>query len=308
MDSTPLSPIASYVAYGLIGLGGGTLGGMLGIGGGLIVIPALSILFGEEHQHEYQAALMLVYIVVALSATARNMRSGFIRADCLRGVVPASLATIVVGVWLSNQMNAIELSRLFSLFLAYVLLVELRRLVHAYRGRGRRKVGVQCVSRPAGQSEPPGPAVSLARSTLVGLIMGFFSGLLGIGGGAVAVPLQQLICRLNLKESIATSTTAILGTGLVGTAAKCISLQPDAFGSGLVGRIAAALAASDPVTNPNALKHALTLAAALAPGALAGGYIGASLTQRIRAFWIRLVFAAFVFISAFKMSGVLDLF
>ncbi len=305
-----LSPLATYIAYGIIGLTGGVLGGMLGIGGGLIVIPALSIVFGDQGQHEYQAALMIAYIVVSASATVRNIRSGNIRTDCLLGLVPSSLATILIGVWLSNHLEARVLTRLFAVFLLYVLVIELRRIVRAYRGRGRKKVGLAANLRAAIHDESEEERrsrrkVPLTASTFVGAIMGFFSGLLGVGGGAVAVPLQQQVCGLTLKESIATSTTAILGTGLVGALAKCISLHPGLLGDGVPGKFAQALAAEGvSAGGPEALRHALGLAACLTPGALVGGYLGASLTQRIRAFWIRLIFAAFVLASALKMSGI----
>jgi len=80
----PTSPL-DYSVLALIGLAAGALGGLLGIGGSIIMIPALAIFLGDD-QHLYQAAAMVVNIAVALPAAIRHKRAGALR-DFLNNVL-----------------------------------------------------------------------------------------------------------------------------------------------------------------------------------------------------------------------------
>ena len=59
----------------LIGLAGGTFGGLLGIGGGTLFVPALVLIMGLE-QHTAQGISLVVIIPTAMSATAANLKRG----------------------------------------------------------------------------------------------------------------------------------------------------------------------------------------------------------------------------------------
>jgi uncharacterized protein len=247
-------------------------------GRGIIIIPLLTLIRGPD-QHFYQASLMIIYVAVALAALRKHLRKDAVRLDVLRGLVPASVVTMLLGVWLGNQVDEFLLRRIFAVFLLYVIVTDSARLVQEW-GDGRNG---RTAEPPYGETRQ----VPLARSLGVGTAMGFVGGFLGVGGGTIAVPLQQLVCRINLRQSIATSTAVILVTGTIGAIAKNLTLVEATDGARTV-------------------RDSLLLAASLAPGAVVGGVLGANLMHRLPMFWVRLVFVFLLTFSAVQMSGLLD--
>ncbi len=269
---------ADFIVASLLGLLGGCVGGLLGLGGGIIIIPLLTLIRGPD-QHFYQASLMIIYVVVALAALRKHLRKDAVRLDVLCGLVPASVITMLLGVWAGNQVDETLLRRIFAVFLLYVIAADLARLAREWSDAHNGMAG----ARPAGDGHP----VPLGRSLFVGTAMGFVGGFLGVGGGTVAVPLQQLVCRINLRQSIATSTAAILVTGTIGAIAKNLTL-------------------SEATEGARTFADSLLLAVSLAPGAVAGGLIGSHLAHRLPMFWVRLCFVCLLTFSALQMSGLLD--
>ena len=70
------------VEIGLIGLVAGVLGGMLGVGGSVIIIPGMTIVLGYD-QHLYQAAAMVANVAVSIPATMRHYKAGAVMAPVL---------------------------------------------------------------------------------------------------------------------------------------------------------------------------------------------------------------------------------
>ena len=82
------------VALVLTGLAAGSLGGLLGIGGSVIMIPAMSILFasgGRYDHHLAQAAAMCVNLIIALPAAREHVRKGNVRKRLVMWMAPAAL-------------------------------------------------------------------------------------------------------------------------------------------------------------------------------------------------------------------------
>jgi len=262
-----------------VGLAAGVLGGMLGIGGSVLMIPAMVLLFGQGtrdpgfNQHLYQAAAMIVNLFVIAPATYRHAKAGAVRTDVLKRLMPAAAAFIFLGVFASTlplfdprntYLGATGpqwLGRLFAAFLAYVVALNLLRFL-----RGRRDV--------EGDER-----LATWRIVSIGAAMGFLAGLLGIGGGALAVPMQQVLLRLPLRQCIANSAAVICLTAGVGAVAKNLALPP----------------ACDPVDS-------LTLAALLAPTAVLGGYLGGSLTHKLPTAAVRLLFIALLATAGARMA------
>ena len=116
------------------------------------------------------------------------------------------------------------------------------------------------------------------RKSIVGLLMGFASGLLSVGGGAVAVPAQQVILKMPLRSAIATSAAAIV---FVGTTSAILK-------NALLG-------------GHGNWVESLKLAAILTPTAMAGSYLGGHLTHKLPVRWVRLAFVALMLVSAWQM-------
>ncbi len=242
----------------VVGLAAGVLGGLLGIGGSILMIPALGLILGLD-QHLAQASAMIVNVFVAIPALLRHRRAGAVRWDVFWRMLPAALLFILIGVEASNRFEGRFLHRVFGVFLLYVILVNVHRLI-------RR------AAEPPAHEQRPG----WITAGPVGAIMGFAAGLLGIGGGGIAVPMLQRICNLPLRQCIATSTAVMCITAGVGAARKNMSLS--------------ALTAADGAPLGLSADQSLVIAACLAPTALLGGFLGAHLTHALPLKWIRIAF------------------
>ena len=268
----------------LIGLIAGTLGGLLGVGGSVITIPGMAILFGTgENQHLYQAAAMTANLAVALPAAARHKKAGALRPKVLRWMLPATLVFIVVGVLASNLPifsvdhggeGGLWLGRVLAVFMVYVIAVNLRKLI-----RSKEKKAADWAREP--KTTP-------ARCGAVGVVMGFAAGLMGIGGGALAVPLQQTLVKLPFRNAIANSSFVMVFSAGIGAVLKLTTLNqhyPTTMDA-------------DP-----AWFTALMLALILAPTAIMGAGIGAKLTHTLRPRYVRIAFILMMIAAAYKMAA-----
>ncbi len=250
-----------------IGLVAGTIGGMIGVGGSVIMIPALAILFGRyewANQHLFQASAMVVNLAVALPSALRHRAKGALRMDLFRVMLPAAIIAIIGGVLVSNLFSGAALRQVFAIFLVYVVIDELIKLARKHEDH-----------------DPERARVDIPRGGFVGGVMGFAAGLLGIGGGGVAVPLARVVCRLPIRECIGTVSAIMCVTAAFGATTKILTLeQHDAR-----------------------WQDALTIALLLAPTGVVGGHIGAGLTHRLPIRVVRMVFVLTVIAAAGRMGG-----
>lgn len=271
-----------FVVVALIGGLAGTLGGMLGVGGSVIMIPALTLVFGRD-QHLYQAAAMAVNVCVAVPAALRHRKAGAIQPAVLCWFLPGAAACVVVGVMLSNlevfrgRDGGVWLGRLLAAFLVYVVWINVGRL--------RREFATGSVGTTERPRDKGLTKATPIRCLGVGGIMGTVAGLLGIGGGALAVPLQQALLRLPLRNAIANSTAVISVSATIGAVVKLATLEQH----------------GTPAT-PMSWQDGLLLAACLAPTAFLGGRLGASLTHALPIRWVRLAFVLLMVVAAGRMA------
>ncbi|QNN23906.1 sulfite exporter TauE/SafE family protein [Planctomycetales bacterium ZRK34] len=261
-----------------LGLIAGTIGGMLGLGGSNIMIPGLVILFGQTtrqgfNQHLYQAAAMIVNVCVAVAATWRHYQAGAIVPKVIRTMLPAAIAAILLGVWVSNRsafsgtQGPILLGRVMACFLVYVIAMNIRRMFRQSRP----------VDAPLDLTY-----VTTPRSATVGTVMGFFAGLVGVGGGGIATPLQQVILNLRLRNCIANSAAVMCFSSIVGATYKNATLPAHGV----------------------AIHDSLMIAALLAPTAIFGATIGGKLTHVLPVRTVRFVFILLMIAAAWKMAAI----
>ena len=255
----------------LLGLVTGVLGGMLGVGGSIVMIPVLTLLLRHD-THAAQAAALTVNAFVAVPAMTRHHRAGAVRWEAVRRSLPAGLVCIVLGVAVSNLFDGERLLKVFGVFLIYVIVTDLLKVV-----------GVQP------EVTAGNPRMTWPRCTLVGGLMGFVGGVLGIGGGLVAVPLLQRLAHLPLRQCIATSSAVMCVTAVLGAAYKNATLARHVDSAGQMLTI----------------RDSLMIAACLAPTAMLGSLIGARLTHSLPVRWIRLAFVLLLAYAAGKMLGLL---
>ncbi|MCP4759250.1 MAG: sulfite exporter TauE/SafE family protein [Planctomycetes bacterium] len=261
-------PASEVLVLIVIGLVAGSLGGLLGIGGGIVMIPAISLLLGRDI-HLAQAASMNVIFFVAAPAAFRHWRAGGVKLEVVKRILPFAMIFVLLGVTASIWIPNADLSLIFGTFLIYVLYENLRRLVCDRRGLP------ESVQKPR---------VTWVRGGIVGSSAGFGAGLLGIGGGLITVPVTQLVCRCPLRECIACSSTVMCLTSVVGAVYKDATLT-EVPGIG------------DDVH----WYTPLGISVWLIPTCLIGSWFGARLTHVLPLNVVRLIFIAIVAISAAKM-------
>lgn len=181
--------------YLLVGTIAGVLAGLLGVGGGLIVVPALLFLlpFSQippEHLMHVAAGTSLAAIVLtALASVRAHQRRGAIDWQRFLNLSPA----LGLGAWAAGQLAAqLASETLTLLFAVFVLYMGLK------------------LWRAAGQSKPA-RAVFPGLWWLSGLGIGVLSGLVGIGGGSLLVP---LLYRHGLSMPTAVATSAACGLAI----------------------------------------------------------------------------------------------
>ena len=126
----------SVVGAMAIGLAAGAVAGLMGVGGGILFVPALTLLLGHS-QIEAEATSLLAIIPVALVGTWRQHRYGNVRlADgALIGLL--SVAGVAVGTVVANSLSQRALEVLFALF---ILVVAYRMVVTALDEEQRSEI------------------------------------------------------------------------------------------------------------------------------------------------------------------------
>ncbi len=195
-------------------VGAGAFGALVGVGGGLIVVPLLTIALGVP-VHDAVAVSLLGVIAVSTTASATYLRTGLAdRRIGLTLLVAAALGSIFGG-YISGFLDARTLSAFFGLVLVAVAIQMLRahgRPVDEVLGDpGPFEIDSTYIEPTTGEAVPY-RARHVWLGWLISLFAGAVSGLLGIGGGAVNVPTINMLMRVPIRVATTTSTYMIGAT------------------------------------------------------------------------------------------------
>lgn len=212
-----------FLISALVGVFAGLLAGTLGLGGGVVVVPALLYLFrgmGFDDQTLAQQAVatsLATISITSVSAIASHYRLRLLRATLVRRLVPGVAVGAFLGALLASALPGMVLMRLFGVL---AIAVALQMLLS-----GRRK-------QMAGSDEAlPAAPVMLGAATLVGTVAGMF----GIGGGSMTVPLLNGLWRVRIQEAVAASAACGLPIALAGCLGFIWSGQGLVLPAGSVG-------------------------------------------------------------------------
>ena len=185
------------LAFG--GVFSGILAGILGIGGGFIIVSLLVALGYSPIQSV--ATSSLVIIMSSSTGSFYNWRMGYLDLQRVVYIAIPAIIAAPLGAYLAGSIPDYVLLGVFSVFLLVNIgLMRLRKRVAA-REKQSGKTFNPTVSRIA-----------------TGAIAGFLAGLLGIGGGAIMVPLQMLLLNEEIKVAVRTS----LGVIVTATISSCV--------------------------------------------------------------------------------------
>jgi uncharacterized protein len=191
-------PARDRVAALLSGLAAGIAGGLLGVGGGIILVPLLTGRFALS-QHRAQGTSLAVIGATALTSLPVYAAHASVDWRTAIPVALASMATVQVGARLAGKLSSRALKRAFSILL---LVVAARLLWHPEHSAGAPPL-----------AGPAAIGISIAVGALVGLLAGF----MGVGGGILAVPAFTMMLGMTQKVAQGTSLAVILATAPVGT-------------------------------------------------------------------------------------------
>ena len=184
-----------FYLLGLVGLGAGAglLGALLGIGGGLLITPLLTLLFGIPIEQAIAASLVAI---IASSSVAASYYVQERLSDIRLGMVLELATTLgaISGALAAGLLSRRWLTLIFSLFLLYAGSTLLRRALKP-TPREEDLTDYQVRRLPLGMG--------------ISYLAGNISGLLGVGGGPVKVPMMYLLMGVPLKVATATSNFMI---------------------------------------------------------------------------------------------------
>jgi uncharacterized membrane protein YfcA len=254
----------------LSGLAAGAFGALLGLGGGILIVPILTLGFDVPLTAAVGTSLICV-IATSTGAAAINVRAG--RADVRLGMtlgagtVVGALTGAVVAGFLPERL----LAALFAALLAYTGFTMARGLLR----RGRQDDDDARLD-PAAPDGPGAPAYRARRLPVAvggSFLAGNVSGLLGVGGGIVTVPLIHLVMGAPMRIAVATSNFMIGLTAAAGAYAYLFRGDVDP-----------------------------RVAAPVVLGVAAGAAIGAGLSARLRTSWLVALFVVVVLYVAVQMA------
>lgn len=194
----------------------GIIAAALGIGGGLLMVPTLTLLFDVEI-HEAAGTSLIVIVFTALSGTLAYYRQK--RIHYKLGLVYAAVTVpgAIIGALIAAELDASTLKVLFGVCM---IPVAAKMIV-----RPKKRNFPMNENQKARESEvlelmPPLTRQQYTFGLSLGFIAGLASGLLGIGGGAIAVPALALVIGLPMHIAVATSAFVMIFTSTAGAAIK----------------------------------------------------------------------------------------
>lgn len=257
------------------GAAAGLFGSLLGLGGGVLIVPLLTLGFGRPLREA--VGVSLVCVIVTSSAAAGTYLRGRV-ANLRLGMVLALFTALgaLVGGLVAFIVPDRALAALFAILLAYVAL----SMARASRSTGGGEAPSPDTAAPAPEDAPAGtldaPGYRVRRigsASVASVGAGMVAALLGIGGGAINVPTMHLLMGVPVRVATATSNLMI---GVTAVASAIIYL--------LRGGI-------DPyIAGPTAL------------GVFAGATVGARIASRVDTRILRWLFVGVLALIATQMA------
>ena len=194
------SMVPTLLLYLTLGAFAGVMAGLLGVGGGLIIVPVLAWIFHGQQINEAMIMHLAIgtslatIVVTSISSVRAHHRRGAILWPVVWQLTPG----IVIGAWLGAAVaDALPSAALQKIFAAFVLAVAAQMAFGA---------------KPAPHRGLPGMTGMLATGGVIGGV----SAIVGIGGGSLTVPFL-IGCNAAMRQAVATSAACGLPIALAGS-------------------------------------------------------------------------------------------
>ena len=191
-----------WLILALLAMGtfGGFAAGLLGIGGGMVLVPFITMIFTargfapELVVHMAIATSLATILFTSLSSMRAHHAHGAILWRVVKLLAPGIVVGSWIGPWIGKQMNSSVLAIFFGVFVAFSATQML--------------VG----KKPAGTRELPKSPGMFATGGIIGVL----SGIVGAGGGFISVPFMTW-CNVRIHNAVATSAALGFPIALSGT-------------------------------------------------------------------------------------------
>ncbi len=186
-----------YIGYLILGVVAGILSGLFGIGGGIVMVPSLIVVFGMDILDANATSLAAMLLPVGVLGVVAYYKAGLINIkDSLWISLGLFLGSFFGGEFAINISESL-LSKLYATILLYVALSYFDIFSYFKKNKTPKPVIENPVHKP------------FWAYVLVGLAAGIFAGLFGKGGGIVIVPMLIGIFHYSPKAAAATSLAAL---------------------------------------------------------------------------------------------------
>ncbi len=181
----------------LIGLAAGLMSGLMGVGGGIVMIPLMTAFLGLT-QHKAHGTSLAVIVFTAIAGALTYGFSGHTDLVIALELIAGSMVGARIGALVMNRIPARELRMIFAIF---IFLIGLRLLL----------------ALPSGEAiVQTNTLIGVLTVVVIGLITGILSGMLGVGGGIVMVPAMVLLLGLAQQNAQGVSLLVMIPTSIVG--------------------------------------------------------------------------------------------
>lgn len=198
--------MSAWLLYLGLGTFAGVLAGLLGVGGGLVIVPMLTFIFIAQQmpaEHILHLALgtsLASIMFTSISSLRAHHLRGAVDWSVVRRITPGIMAGTFFGSWVAAQLSTAFLKGFFVAFLYFVAVQMLLDI------------------RPHPHRQLPGHTALFG----VGGAIGAVSSLVGIGGGSMSVPFM-IWCNVTLRTAIGTSAAIGFPIALAGTAGYVVN-------------------------------------------------------------------------------------
>jgi uncharacterized membrane protein YfcA len=186
----------NFVLLLIVGLVAGVLSGLFGIGGGLLIVPALTLFMAFSAKTAVATSLAALLLPVGIFAVLEYHRKGLLDLRASMLIALGLFTTTLVGAQITLALPETLFKQAYGVF---VIVMGLRFLGIFARN-----------AHPAETAAPNAEPLSVWKLLALGLLAGVLSGMFGIGGGIVIVPALMAFFGVEQKRAVGTSLGALL--------------------------------------------------------------------------------------------------